>query len=333
MIIKSVKLVNFRNHSEYFLDCNKETSLILGKNGCGKTSVLEAIYILTTGKSFRAVDEEILKRGTEFYRIEMEYCNGEKIVAVYDGKMKNFGVLDKKFRRLPKKNRYPVVLFLPSDLHLVSSSPSRRRDYFDRIFGQFDENYGDILNKYNKALKQRNEALKSQYVGPEMLFSWNLLLAQYGAKICEWRQKYITEINWNFTKIYRSIAKNEDKVEIRLKSEILEMDEAQYLRRLENDLQRDIYLGHTGFGVHKDDFVFYFNDKEADGSASRGETRSIILALKFIEAEIIFEKTRKKPIVLLDDVFSELDEERRRCLVDNFHNNQIILTSVESFKV
>jgi len=331
MIIKSVKLVNFRNHSEYFLDCNKETTLILGKNGCGKTSVLEAICILMVGKSFRAVDGEILKRGEEFYRAEIEYCNGEKMVAVYDGKNKNFIVLDKKFRRLPKKNRYPVVLFLPSDLHLVSSSPSRRRDYFDRIFGQFNENYGDILNKYNKALKQRNEALKSQYVGPEMLFSWNLLLAQYGAKICDWREKYITEINQKFTEVYRSIAKNDDMVEIRLKSEILVVDEAGYFKRLEDDLRRDIYLGHTGFGVHKDDFVFYFNGKEADGSASRGETRSMILALKFIEAQIIFEKIRKKPVVLLDDVFSELDETRRRCLVDNFRDNQVIITSVESF--
>lgn len=331
MIIKSIKLINFRNHSEYFLDCDKETSLILGKNGCGKTSVLEAIYILMVGKSFRAVDDEILKRGEEFYRVEMEYCNGEKIIAVYDGKNKNFTVLDKKFRRLPKKNRYPVVLFLPSDLHLISSSPSRRRDYFDRIFGQFNENYSDILHKYNKALKQRNEALKSQYVGPEMLFSWNILLAQYGIKIYNLREQYIAEINQKFTEVYQSIAKNEDKVRILLKSEVDVLDESQYLKRLENNLQRDIYLGHTSFGIHKDDFVFYFNDKEADGSASRGEMRSMILALKFIEAEIIYDKLRKKPVVLLDDVFSELDEGRRRCLVNNFHDNQVIITSVESF--
>lgn len=331
MIIKSVKLVNFRNHAEYFLDCDKETSLILGKNGCGKTSVLEAIYILTTGKSFRAVDEEILKRGEEFYRVEMEYCNGEKISAAYDGKNKNFTILDKKFKRLPKKNRYPVVLFLPSDLHLVGSSPSRRRDYFDRIFEQFNTNYGDILRKYNKALKQRNEALKSQYVGPEMLFSWNILLAQYGAKICDLRERYITEINQKFTEVYRSIAKNDDTVKILLKSEVSSLDESQYLKRLEGDLVRDINLGHTGFGIHRDDFIFYFNDKEADGSASRGETRSMILALKFIEAEIIYERGRKKPVVLLDDVFSELDEGRRRCLVDNFKDNQVIITSVESF--
>ena len=141
MIIKSVKLTNFRNHSSYSLECNDETSLILGENGCGKTSVLEAIYILTCGKSFRATDSEILKRDKDFYRIELEFVSGEKNIAVYDGSIKTFLVSDKKTRRLPKKNKYPVVLFLPSDLNLISSSPSRRREYFNRVFSQFDENY------------------------------------------------------------------------------------------------------------------------------------------------------------------------------------------------
>ena len=105
MIIKSIKLFNFRNHSEYNLSCNEETSLILGENGSGKTSVLEAIYILTRGKSFRAVDSEIIKRGTDFYRAELEYNNGEINTVTYDGNNKTFLVMDKKFRRLPKKNK------------------------------------------------------------------------------------------------------------------------------------------------------------------------------------------------------------------------------------
>ena len=147
MIIKSIKLFNFRNHSEYNLSCNEETSLILGENGSGKTSVLEAIYILTRGKSFRAVDSEIIKRGTDFYRAELEYNNGEINTVTYDGNNKTFLVMDKKFRRLPKKNKYPVVLFQPSDLNLISHSPSRRRDYFDRIVSQFDENYSSYVNE------------------------------------------------------------------------------------------------------------------------------------------------------------------------------------------
>lgn len=330
MIIKSVKLVNFRNHSEYLLECTDSTSLILGENGCGKTSVLEAIYILTRGKSFRAVDAEILKRGEEFYRIELEYMNGEKNVATFDGNSKTFVIVDKKSKRLPKKNKYPVVLFLPSDLNLISSSPSRRREYFDRIFSQFNEKYNDSFLKYEKALKQRNELLKSGFLKPDSMFSWNILLAKYGAEIAKFRQQFVAEINERLTKVYRSIANNEDEVKIELSSEADE-NSNKYLKLLEMNFERDRLLGHTSFGVHRDDYVFMFNQKLADGSASRGEVRSIILALKFIEAEMVFEKLAKRPIVLLDDVFSELDETRRKCLVDNFRDNQVIITSVEGF--
>lgn len=330
MIIKSIKLFNFRNHTEYSLVCQDETSLILGENGSGKTSVLEAIYILTRGKSFRATDPEIIKRGTSFYRIEIEYNNGETSIATYDGTNKTFIILDKKSRRLPKKHKYPVVLFQPSDLNLISHSPSRRRDYFDRIFSQFDEKYNESLLKYEKSLKQRNELLKSERVTNESIFSWNILLAKYGTDLYNFRQKFIQEINARLTNIYRSIAENDDQIEIIYKTEVGSNSDDKYLQTLEANFNKDIYLGHTSFGIHRDDYVFKFNNESADGSASRGESRSIILALKFIEAELIYQKTHLKPIILLDDVFSELDETRRKCLVKNFQDNQVIITSVES---
>lgn len=332
MIIKKIKLVNFRCHSEYKLECVEMTSQILGENGAGKTSVLEAVYEALRGKSFRAVDAEILKRGTEFYRIEIEYMSGEKVVVVYDGVKKQFLVEDKKFARLPKKNRYPVILFEPSDLGLIGASPTRKRDYFDRFLGGFDEKYVSNLNKYKKALKQRNEALKSDLVGREMLFSWNILLARLGCEIAKKRRNLITDINNELTDYYRSIAENEDKVWIEYLNfgeieEIL-LDESQYLRRLEADFERDRVIQHTSFGVHKDNYRFIFNNRDADGSASRGESRSVILALKFIEAKKLLENTGKKPLVLLDDVFSELDRKRQKYLVKNFQNHQVILTSV-----
>lgn len=330
MIIKSITLTNFRNHESYHLDCDSETSLILGANGYGKTSILEAIYILTRGKSFRATDPEILKHNTEFYRIELEYHSGEKSAATYDGKTKTFLTLDKKSKRLPKKHKYPVVLFLPSDLNLISHSPGRRRDYFDRIFGEFDENYSTNLSKYEKALKQRNELLKNDFLKPEALFSWNLMLAKYGTNLYTLRHKFITEINTQLTTTYRSIAENQDQIEILYKSDLTAPSEQTYLKQLEVSFVKDSYLGHTTFGVHRDDYIFKFNHKPADGSASRGESRSIILALKFIEANLIYQKTHQKPLILLDDVFSELDETRRHCLIKNFKDNQVIITSVES---
>ncbi len=329
MIIKTIHLTNFRNHENYHLECNKDTTLILGENGCGKTSVLEAIYILTRGKSFRSTDPDIIKRGTDYYRIELEYDNGEIITATYDKKTKTFVSLDKKSHRLPKKSRYPIVLFLPSDLNLISGSPSRHREYFDRIFSQVSEEYNNNISKYEKALKQRNELLKNEYVVKTDLFSWNLLLAKYGINIYKTRKALIDEINQNLEDVYHSIAKNNDNVSLLYKTEIKDINEETYLNQLERNYDKDRYLGHTSFGVHRDDFEFIFNSCEADGSASRGETRSIILALKFIEADIIFRKLGQKPIVLLDDVFSELDEARRKCLVSNFKNHQVILTSVE----
>lgn len=326
MIIKSVKLTNFRIHKNYRLDCLKETSLIVGENGSGKTSVLEAIYIAMQGKSFKAVDSEILRRGADFYKIELEYSDGEKIIVIFDGK-KSFLVGDKKFLRLPKQKKYPIVLFEPRDLNLINASPARRRDYLDRWFGQLDEKYSNSLSKYNKALKQRNELLKRDFLREEELFSWNILLAKYGSWLIKRRKEEIDNINKKITEVYRSIAKNKDTVELKYTGG--DFDESEYLKQLEKSFEKDRIMKWTTFGIQRDDFVFYFNGVEAEGSASRGEVRSIILALKFIEAEMIFERLDKKPLILLDDVFSELDEARQKSLMKNFKDNQIILTSVE----
>lgn len=329
MIIKSISLTNFRNHQTYHLECKKDTTLILGENGCGKTSVLEAIYILTRGKSFRATDQDILKRGTDFYHIELEYDNGEKIIATYNGKDKTFNIIDKKSKRLPKKNKYPIVLFLPSDLNLISGSPSRHRDYFDNFFSQLSEDYAHNLSCYEKAIKQRNELLKSENIDKTALFSWNILLSKYGTLINEKRKVFTDEINQSLNSTYHSIAENKDEIKLDYITEVKNLSENQYFNLLERNFDKDRALGYTSFGIHRDDFEFLFNTYKADGSASRGETRSIILALKFVEANILYEKLHKKPIVLLDDVFSELDDVRRKCLVKNFKNHQVIITSVE----
>lgn len=332
MIIKSISLTNFRNHETYHLDINKDTTLILGENGCGKTSVLEAIYILTRGKSFRATDPEIIKRDTEYYNIKLDYTNGEKITATFDGKVKNFSIEGKKTRRLAKKYKHPIILFLPSDLNLINGSPSRHRDYFDMLFSELSDEYSNSLSRYEKALKQRNELLKDETITESSLFSWNLLLAKYGTIICRLREEYVGKINEHLKTIYHSIAENKDTVSLDYQTELKDINENNYLNILEQNLKKDSYLGHTSFGIHKDDFRFIFNGYEANGSASRGETRSIILALKFTEAEIINEILHEKPIVLLDDVFSELDSARRKCLIENFKNHQVIITSVEEVK-
>jgi len=329
-------LDNFRCHEGYFLECLSETAMISGENGSGKTSILEAIFEVLQGKSFRAVDREMIRRGAEFYRIEAEYVNGERVVVVYMAKRekKEFLVGGKKTARLPKKYKYPVVLFEPSDLNLVSASPGRRREYFDRFLGQMSEKYNDSLSKYNKALKQRNELLKTEITDFSMAFSWNVMLARLGVEIEGFRREMVERVNRRLTEVYRSIAENEDEVFIRLAGDFSgEINESGYLRELEARFLRDKVLGHTSFGVHRDDYEFLFNGRGADGSASRGEIRSTIIALKFIEARELYEKLRKQPVVLLDDVFSELDEARQRALVKNFKENQVFITSVGAVEV
>jgi DNA replication and repair protein RecF len=162
-----------------------------------------------------------------------------------------------------------------------------------------------------------------------MVFSWNILLAKYGCEISKQRSKFIDEINKRITDVYRSIADNEDEVNIIYQSQVSNVGESEYLKKIDIDFERDKIIGHTGFGIHRDDYIFEFNQKKADGSASRGEVRSIVLALKFIEANLIFNKLNKRPVVLLDDVFSELDDNRQKCLVKNFKDNQVIITSTK----
>ncbi len=328
MIVRSVRLSNFRSHESFVLECDTQTTTIIGENGCGKTSILEAIYESLRGKSFRAADKEILRRGAEFYRVELEYYDGRRVVVVFDGEKKEFLAEDRKTRRLPKKVQYPIVLFEPDDLHLVGSSPTTRRGYFDRVFGQLSESYGVSLARYNKVLKQRNDLLKDTEAQAGDLFSWNILLVKYGVELLEARRRIVEKINERFTEIYRSIAENGDEVRLEYVSEV--GSESDFLGELERNLERDSLLGHTSYGVHHDNYEFVFNGVKADGSASRGEVRSSVLALKFIEADLVLEVLDKRPLVLLDDVFSELDDVRQKCLVRNFKDNQIILTSVGS---
>ncbi len=331
MIIKNIKLNNFRCHKEYFLRFNKKTTMIIGENGCGKTSILEAIYLGCQGKSFKAVDKEILSFDEDFYRVELEFVDGEKTIVSYDKKANKrcFSIQDKKVARLPKEDKYPVILFEPSDLNLVQTSPTKRRNYFDKSFSQLSETYYNAVLKYERALKQRNELLKQDIVTSDMLFSWNIMLAKYGTIVSRMRRNMVDKINMKLTEIYRNIAENNDFVGIRYRVDEF-CDENEYLRKLDGNFRKDEILGHTSFGVHRDDYEFLFNGSLANGTASRGEIRSMILAMKFIEAESLYEKFGKKPLILLDDVFSELDSRRQKCLVKNFKDNQVIITSVEN---
>ena len=282
-IIKRVSLKNFRCHSEFDLDCDRPTTLIIGENGSGKTSILEVIYLALRGKSFKGTDKEILKRDTDYYRAEIELVDAKKIIIRFNGMKKEFEIDGKKSMRLSKKDRYPV------------------------------------------ALKQRNDLLKEEIINKDDLFSWNVMCANYGAELIKQQVGNLEKINEKMTNTYQNIANNNDTCMIKYLGVVV--SENEYLQSLEKNYEKDRILGYTTFGIHRDDYEFVFNNKKADGSASRGENRSMILALKFIEAQILEQEVGKKPVVLLDDIFSELDEVRQKHLIDNFKDYQMIITS------
>ena len=167
---------------------------------------------------------------------------------------------------------------------------------------------------------------KSMNVMSEKKYTFFVHTDATKTQIKEERKKNINKINELINDYYNSIAENNDKVKINYTYN--DIDESEYLRCLENDFEKDKITGYTNFGIHKDNYIFNFNQVDASGVASRGEIRSIILALKFIEARLLFEESKQKPLILLDDVFSELDNKRQKCLVQNFKDHQVILTSV-----
>lgn len=334
--ISNLKIENFRSHEFYDISFHNKVTIITGNNGIGKTSILEAIYIMLRGKSFKGVDGDIIKRQKEYYSIKLSFSNGLYRTCQsrrINGKAKKkFVIEDKTSTLLGNKNKLPIILFEPDDLNLISGSPSRRRAFIDNFISSYDLDYEDALKRYEKALKQRNAILKQEVIKEDDLFVWNVALSRYGSVIIAKRDDFLREINLKLTNEYRHIAKNKDIIVLDYKCTI-DIKKENIAQLLINSYQKDRILGHTSVGPHLDDFDVYLNSKKAVNSASRGENRSIILALKSIESDIIYQKTRKRPLILLDDVFSELDELRQKQLLNIFKDCQIVLTSVNGINI
>lgn len=336
MILKTLRVQNFRTHSDFILEIGEKSTLISGANGSGKTSLLEAIYFALQGTSFRSSDKEILKNdGSSWFRIDLKDSKDSLRTIIFNDAVqkskKQFLVDGNKKARLSSNLRIPVVLFEPDDLQLLSGSPTRRRNFLDYFLSQIFPSFQLALARYNKALKQRNNLLKRDNVSKDELFPWNLMLAEYGAEIISKRQDFLELLNSKIEEVYFEISGVKDEIEIDYLGEKISKNEI--LAILSENIERDKILGYTNFGPHKHDIQFIFNKKPAQNVASRGENRSLVLALKFIETDILSDLTSKRPIVLLDDVFSELDDDRQKLLTKHFSKYQTIITSTNEIKV
>ena len=330
-VITRLRVQNVRSHDVYDMTIHNGVTVITGPNGSGKTTLLETLYIALQGTSFKGSDGDVLKKEAPWWRIDILTEDEDKRSVTFDPsrttRRKQFTIDGKISARLSPKHKYPVVLFEPEDLRLLNGSPTRRRQFIDRFITQLNPLYGMALRKYERALKQRNNLLKRQYLNNDELFAWDLALSEHGAYIIEQRIAFIEQLNSGLADAYNDIAQTQDDVSVHYSHTFVGDIKQKLLNELNAHAERDKLLGNTSVGPHRHDVMFELNNSPALSVASRGEVRTVVLALKFLEVEIIEQLTGQKPLILLDDVFSELDVTRQKALSDRTRAHQIVMTS------
>ncbi len=330
MVLKNLDLKNFRSFQEKNFSFSPGINLIFGPNTAGKTNILEAIYLLATGQSFRAeVEKEMITAGEEMARVKCQIeVNGDLgnleiiLTAGQVGKLltphKKYLLNDVSKRMIDFVGKLRAVLFWPEDLDLVTDSPSRRRRYLDFVLNQVDREYRRSLTVYEKGIRQRNrllERIRDEGIGRNQLLFWDKLLIKNGALITDKRREFIDFIN-NYHLKGMNYQLEYDK------SVISETRLAQYA-------QEEVAAGVTLVGPHRDDLKFLLAERNISLFGSRGEQRMAILWLKLAELRFVDEKTGSRPVLLLDDIFSELDHEHRDYILKVIPEQQTIMTTTD----
>lgn len=319
MHLNSLSCNNYRNLTSMELFFNDKVNIFVGDNGQGKTNLLEAIYFLSLTKSFKtnklvdiiAFDENEfflsakLVKGEYPYQIEVDFNKSGKHIKINNNSESKFkdviGLLN-------------AVLFVPEDLQLLKGNPKLRRRLFDIELSKLYPKYLLNLSSYYQVMKQRNSYLKNQIIDNLILDSLDIQLAKFGEVIAEFRDNFMSELTNLTNRFYQTISGSKDVIRLVYLSQI-KKDDSSFYDNLKKAYERDSFLQQTTIGVHRDDFVAYINDKDASEYASQGEQRTIVLAIKLALVEYIYLKTNEYPILLLDDVMSELDIKRQENLI------------------
>lgn len=334
-MINSLRLQNYRSYTDASFEFGSKVNIIVGPNGSGKTNLLEAIQVVAAGSSYRVNDNELLNFAAPWFRLDATIDDGtHSRVVKYDTtkrQPKSFVFDDKSFLRLTQTHTLPIVLFEPNHLQLLHGTPELRRNFLDVILIQIKPGYSSFLKNYRRVLSQRNALLKRGHASTAELFPWNLRISELGAVISRARNELIAGLQPKLAELYKILAKSTVEVDVTYTQQFsAETYETSLLHQLESSLEKEIARGFTAYGPHREDFVVTMNGKRADEVASRGETRTIVLALKILELELIEQTLGKTPILLLDDVFSELDGSRRRALTDYLETHQTFLTTTDA---
>jgi len=334
MIVRDASLLDFRNFTSLRLGLGQGVNILCGANAQGKTNFLEALYFCATGRSRRTnFDRELIRFESHdaYMQLHIQNENMEDRIDAHikkDGP-KGFAVNGIPIRRLGDLfGVLLIVMFSPEDLQLVKSGPSERRRFYDMELCQLSPIYYYDLQQYYKILKQRNALLKRLQKEKdnslkESLGVWDEQLVAYGIKIVSARRLFTEKMSRLAGEMHQKVTSGLEELQVVYRPNAGESDFADKLRR---NIDRDIYAGTTGVGVHKDDAAFYINGLDARLYGSQGQQRTVSLSLKLAELELIKEDKNETPVLLLDDVFSELDADRQRCLLQSISGVQTILT-------
>lgn len=345
MYIKQIILKDYRNYSEDNINFISKSNIIIGQNAQGKTNILEAIYFCAFGKSFRTTkDIELIRKNSTAFRIKIVYFknNREQIIDVIYRQDQKKQIL---LNEVPLKSIIEligcinVVLFSPEDLKLIKGGPSERRRFLDREISHLSKRYIDDLVSYHKILNQRNKLLKTIYFQPNLKKSldvWDEQLVHYGVNIIKKRADFINKLD-NIAQItHKSLTYGKETISVQYFSSLIahskfEYDkiENEFKKQLVNSYEKDIKYGFTGIGPHKDDLIIKIDDNDTRKYASQGQQRTAALTLKLSEIKVIEQEIGETPILLLDDVMSELDLERQSLLTQSIKGMQTIITTTD----
>ncbi len=332
MIIKSLELEKYRNYDNLYIEFDKGTTILTGENAQGKTNILEAIYLSSNTKSHKgSKDAEIVKFDADEGHVRTILNKNEEDVRIdihlRKGKSKGIAVNLEKLRKASELiGIINVVLFSPEDLNIIKGGPAYRRSFLDMQICQLDSSYVFNLSNYNKIIEQRNKLLKDIYFQPalkETLFIWDSQLQSYGGNVINKRDSFIKELNEIIKEIHLKLTDGKENIELLYEPNI-KADEIESSLKL--NAEKDLRSKITSVGPHRDDFVINVNGIDVRKFGSQGQQRTAALSLKLAEIEIIKKNTNDKPILLLDDVLSELDSGRRNMLLESINDIQTIIT-------
>ena len=337
MQITELKLTNFRNYSQKSFCFSPIKNIIIGNNGMGKTNIVEAIYYLSMTKSFRTTTDYVVIKDEEPFAavegvIKDKISNKYKILIENSGK-KVF-INGNQIKKLSDYiSQINIVLFNPEDLKLIKDNPSTHRKLINMELSGLNNKYLKLLSSYNKILKQRNTYLKSMLINSmiprDYLDVLTGKLIDYGMEIFAIRKKYIDDINEYVPVNYKKITKKEG-LSLKYLTDYENLTKDEILKKYKSLFKKELNYGKTNFGIHLDDFIFYFNEKIAKDYLSEGEQKNAIISFKLSEINLYNNQNGKMPILILDDLFSELDRDKITKILRFFKKNiQIFITTTD----